>query len=138
MCIRDRSTGELVRDLVAEAQTLVREEFRLARTELRDEAKAAGKATGAIAVGGAIAYGAVLVLMGCAVALLALVMPVWAAALIVGALGLLTGGLIAMGGKERLSKLNPKPEQTTQTLKEDREWLSGTMRDVRSKRRVHT
>lgn len=136
--LRDESTSELVRDLVTEAQNLARGEFQLAKDELRAEAKAAGKASAAVGAGGAIAYAGVLALMGCAIALLALAMPVWAAALIVGALVLLLGGVIAMGGMAKLKALSPVPEQTTQTLKEDREWLSGTMRDVRSKRRVHT
>jgi hypothetical protein len=65
-------------------------------------------------------------------------MPVWASALIVGGLVCLLGGIIALGGVARLKALHPVPEETAQTLKEDREWLSGTMRDVRSKRRVHT
>jgi uncharacterized membrane protein YqjE len=136
--VREESTGELVRDLITESQNLAREEFRLAKAELREEAKAAGKASSAVGAGGAIAYAGFLALTCCAIALLATLMPVWAAALIVGALVLLLGGVIAMGGISRLKALNPKPEQTTQTLKEDREWLSGTMRDVRSKRRVHT
>jgi uncharacterized membrane protein YqjE len=136
--VREESTGELVRDLVTEAQNLAREELRLAKAELRDEAKAAGKASAAVGAGGAIAYAGLLGLMCCAIALLALVMPLWASALIVGALVLLLGGVIAMGGMAKMKRLSPMPEETTQTLKEDREWLSGTMRDVRSKRRVHT
>jgi hypothetical protein len=136
--LRDESTGELIRDFVTEAQNLAREEIRLAKSELRQEAKVAGAASGAIGVGAAIAYAGFLALTACLIALVALVIPVWASALIFGVCGMLLGGVIAMAGVKKLKNMNPKPEQTTQTLKEDREWLSGTMRDVRSKRRVHT
>lgn len=136
--VREESTSELVRDLVSEAQTLLREEFSLARAEMREEAKAAGKASAVLGAGGALAYAGLLTLVGCAVALLSLALPVWASSLIVGAIVLIAGGAMAMAGRERLKKLSPAPERTTETLKENREWLSGTMRDVRSRRRVHT
>lgn len=130
-------TVDLLRDFVSEAQQLARQELRLARAELRAEAAAAGKAAGTVGAGGALAYAGLLGLMCAAIVGLAAAIPLWLSAFIVGGLVLAVGGLIAMGGMAKLRRLHPKPEQTTQTLKEDRRWASELMRDVRSRRRVH-
>ena len=70
-------------------------------------------------------------------AALAAAIPLWLSALLVGVVFILAGALVAMGGLAKLKALNPKPEETAETLKEDREWASGLKRDVRSRRRAH-
>lgn len=133
--LRDESTGQLFRDFFEQGQLMVRQEVRLAKEELRAEAKSAGQGAGMIGAGGAILYAGVLVLLACAVALLALAMPIWVAALIVGALAVGVGALLLMGGRSRLQNL--KPDESIETLKENREWTKGLMRDMKSRRHAH-
>ena len=128
---------ELFRDFLGQGQRLVREEVRLAKTELRDEAKAAGKASGTTAAGGVIAYVGFLALTAALIAALDTALPLWAAALIVGAVYALVGGLMAKGGVKKLKTMEKRPRETAETLQEDREWASETMRAVRSRTRAN-
>ena len=50
-------------------------------------------------------------------------MPMWLAALIVGVVVLVVGGVLAWVGYKRLKTVNPLPERTIDTLREDVEWL---------------
>ena len=61
-------------------------------------------------------------------ALLALVLPVWLAALIVTAGLLVVAGILALIGRRMLARAKPVPEQTMQSLKENQEWLKRQMR----------
>jgi hypothetical protein len=115
----ERSLGELFGDLTRDTATLVRQEVALAKAEVSQKAADVGKDAGMIAVGGALAYAGLLVLLGAFVLMLALVMPGWAAALIVGALAAGIGAAVAMSGLKKLKNVDPVPRQTMQTLKDD-------------------
>lgn len=128
------SNKDLIDGLVTQAKRLLREEVRLARSELREDARRAGKSAGVIGGGvwllhvGILAFGAFLI------GLLALLLPFWAAALIVSVLFLGVGALMAKSGTDTLKKTSLKPEQTLQTLQEDKAWMSETMHAVKSRR----
>src|SRR5689334_22638309 len=86
MMTRDeRRTGDLFSELANETGTLIRQEISLAQAEMTRKATDAGKNVASLALGGAVAYGAFLVLLGALVGVLAYLMPVWLAALIVAA-----------------------------------------------------
>ena len=135
--VRREPTSTLLRDFVTEAQNLITQEIRLAKAEIRHEARLAGKGATGVVIGAGLALLGALALTACLIAALGTLMPVWVAALVVGGLFLLVGAMIAMGGISKLKTVDPRPRETTATLKEDREWASGTMRDVRSRRRAH-
>ena len=78
------STGELITQMAAQTSRLVRDEIRLAQKEFQESAKHAGIGAGLFSVAGVFAVFGVATLIAAAVAALALVLPVWAAALIVG------------------------------------------------------
>lgn len=132
---RRESTKSLIQQFLAEAQNLARAEIQLAKAELREDMKDAGRGAGMLGVGGALLYAGVLCLLGFVVALLSLAMKVWVAALIVGLLAVGIGAMMAMDGRSKLKQA--RPEDFPRSLKENREWASTTMRDVRSNRRVH-
>jgi hypothetical protein len=132
-----RPAGELVRDLLGQGQRLFREEVRLAKAELKDEAKTAGKASGTAAAGGVVAYVGFLALTCAAIAALATGMPVWLGALFVGVVYAVVGGVMAKGGVSKLKRMEKRPRETTETLEEDRRWASETMRAVRSRTRAN-
>jgi uncharacterized membrane protein HdeD (DUF308 family) len=75
------------------------------------------------AIGGVVALLGVLALIAAAIIGLAHYMDAGLAALIVGGVLALIGGITAMVGVGRLKRTSLKPEQTIETLEEDKEWL---------------
>jgi len=120
----DRGLGDLVADMSRDLSTLMRKEVELAREELKVEVQKASKAGagfGGAAAAGLLAGVGMVMFLGF---LLDIVMPAWAAFLIVTAVFGAVAAVLAQRGKREMQKINPKPEQTIQTLKEDAQWLS--------------
>ena len=128
----DRSVPELMRELAQETGTLVRQELALARAEVTQSVRRTGLGIGELGGAAVTALLALGCLTACAVAALALAMPVWLAALIVG---VLYGGVAAIlglrGRTEIAAAMPPKPEQTIETVKEDVEWVKTRMSSER-------
>jgi uncharacterized membrane protein YqjE len=118
----DRTVGELLGRVTGDLSTLMRKEVELAKVEIKEEATKAGKASGMLVGAGAVGY---LVLVFLALALmfaLDLVMPIgWAAVITAVVLGVVAAVLFVLGRKQ-FQQVNPKPEQTVETLKEDVQW----------------
>lgn len=119
----DRSLGELFSELSRQTSTLVRQEVALAKAEMSQKASRASKDAGMIAAGGAIAYAGFLALVAAAVLLLANAIDWWLAALVVGVIVAAIGGLLIKVGLDQLKQTSPVPEQTIESLKEDKEWV---------------
>jgi uncharacterized membrane protein YqjE len=122
--LRDRGTGELVRELSAQASRLVRQEVELAKAEMTEKGKKAGIGVGML--GGAAV--ACLLMLGsltaCLIVALALALSAWAAALVVSALWGVIAGVLVLQGRARLEEMGkPVPEKTVETVKEDVQWL---------------
>jgi hypothetical protein len=116
----DASVGELIKAMSADLSRLVRGEIQLAQTEITAKAKQAGKGVGAFGGAGVLALYGVAVLIAAAVLGLALVLPPWLAALIVGVVVLAIAGVVALVGKKQLSEAGPAvPEKTVASVKED-------------------
>jgi uncharacterized membrane protein YqjE len=119
---RERSIGELVKDLSSQTSTLVRQEIELARAELQQKGKVAGKGAGMLAgaaVFGLLALGA---LTAALIALLDKAMATWVAALIVMALWAIVALVLAKSGQKALKQATPPAPQTVETVKEDIQW----------------
>ena len=124
--------GDLFRQLAQDSATLVRQEMALAKAELRENVKSVARDTAKIAVGAVVAAVGALVMVAFLVLLLGdVVGKYWAGALIVGVLFVAIGAFLAMGAMKRLKKDTLAPEQTLQTLKEDKQWLRSEMQQVR-------
>jgi uncharacterized membrane protein YqjE len=122
--LRQRPTGELVKELSQQVSELVRQEVELAKAEMAEKGRKAG--IGAGFLGGAGVAG--LAALGALTALLILaldrVMPAWAAALIVTALWAAVAGVLALRGRQKVREVGrPVPEKTVDSVKEDVEWL---------------
>ncbi len=125
----ERSLGELFGDLAKETSTLVRQEVQLAKTEMTQKVSAVGKDAGMIAAGGFVAYAGFLALVATLIiALGQLGLPWWLAALIVGVVVAAVGYFLIQRGINAIKHTNMAPQQTIQTLKEDRQWASEQMR----------
>lgn len=122
MATQERSISDVLQDIVGNIQDIVRSEVRLAKSEVREEfvkVKAAAPLLVAGAVGGLLAA---FFLAWAAFAALSLVLPMWAAALIVAGLLGLVGGLTASAGVKTLQKVNP-PQHTIASVKENVQWV---------------
>lgn len=113
------STGELITQLTAQTSRLVRDEIRLAQKEFQESVKHAGIGAGLFSVAGVFAVFGAATLVAAAVSALAIVVPVWAAALIIGVALLAAGGIAAFVGKRQVQEASPVPEQTVSNVKED-------------------
>src|SRR5918994_3967188 len=119
---RERPIGELVKDLSSQTSTLVRKEIELARAEIQQQGKVAGKGAGMLsgaAVAGLLALGA---LSAGLIALLDKAMATWVAALIVMALWAIVALVLAKSGQKALQRATPPAPQTVETVKEDIQW----------------
>jgi uncharacterized membrane protein YqjE len=124
--------GDLFRQLAQDSATLVRQEVALAKAELRENVKSVARDTAKIAIGAVVAAVGALVMVAFLVLLLGdVVGEYWAGALIVGVLFVAIGAFLAMGAMKRLKKDTLTPEQTIQTLKEDKQWLQSETKRVR-------
>jgi hypothetical protein len=126
---------ELLRELVADGQQLLREEVRFARAELRAEVKKGARGGAGLGVGGALLYAALLCLAATLVLAGATFMPAWVAALIVTVLYAGAGLAAVQYGRQRLAQA--RPARAVQGIQEDRRWASETMRDIKSSRHAH-
>jgi hypothetical protein len=119
---RERPIGDLVKDLSQQTSTLVRKEIELARAELQQKGKVAGKGAGMLggaAAAGLLALGA---LSAAVINLLDKEMATWVAALIVMALWAIVALVLAQTGRSSLQRATPPVPQTVETVKEDIQW----------------
>jgi uncharacterized membrane protein YebE (DUF533 family) len=120
---RDEPLGEVARDLTRDVTLLVRQEVELAKAEMAQKSRIAAPGVGMIGgatVAALLAGGA---LTAAAILALAIVLPEWLAALIVGAVLAVAAYVLVQQGKERVAEAGaPVPEQTIETVKEDVEW----------------
>ncbi|MCZ7412978.1 MULTISPECIES: phage holin family protein [unclassified Streptomyces] len=124
----EASVGELVERASAQLSELVRREMRLAQAELVQKGKRAGIGGGMFGGAALTGFLALQALVAGAVAALALVLPVWASALIIGgALLLVTGVLALVGKKELRSATPPTPQQALGSVRADIAEIRGRM-----------
>ena len=122
-----RSFAALFRDLAVASAELLRGELRIARMEAGDVGRRVARGTALVTLG------AVLLLLGTLALATGVVLLAgdqwlpndryWLAALVIL---LITGGLTVWLGRRGMAQLHPSqlaPEQTIETLKEDKEWL---------------
>lgn len=115
----DAPIGELLVQLSTQTSRLVRDEMRLAQKEFADSAKHAGIGAGLISVAGLLAVFGLASLITAAIAALALVLPVWASALIIAAALFIIAGIAGLISKKQLSEASPAPEATIANVKQD-------------------
>lgn len=118
----ERSAGDIAQDVLRDVAEIVRGEVRMARVEIREKAVKAGKAGGLF--GGAAVCG--LFAGGCfvtaCIAALAMHMPLWLAASLMGLFLVCAGSAFYAGARSRLKQIDPVPERTVQTAKDTLQW----------------
>ena len=120
----ERSLGELLGEMSEELSTLFRQEVELAREELKEEGRKVGRAGsrfGGAAVAALYAGFALVLTLGY---LLATFLPEWVGFLVVTLVLGAIAAVLGLRGKKEAQAIQPAPEQTIETLKEDAQWLS--------------
>jgi membrane protein len=118
--VEDRSVAQLVQDMSEQTRRLVRDELILATAELKQKGKRAGIGAGLTGAAGVVALFGAGTLVACAVLALALVLPAWASALIIGVVLLAAAGLAAkLGTKKLKSAAPPVPEEAAAGVQKD-------------------
>jgi Flp pilus assembly protein TadB len=115
----DPSIRELMGQLSSQMSRLIRDEMRLAEKEFQESAKHAGIGAGLFSAAGLFAFFGAAAVIAAAVAALSLVLAVWAAALIVGALLFVAAGVAALVGRREAHEITPAAPRTVETVKED-------------------
>ncbi|CAN5751324.1 hypothetical protein BH23GEM6_BH23GEM6_13000 [soil metagenome] len=130
---RERSLGDLFRDLAAESSELLRQELQRARAELRQGVQQLSNAIKQLTIGSAVAAAGSLTLIASAVVLLGSVLAnYWLGALIVSVLLLAVGGTLIYLGISRLRQSELAPRETMDSLRVTGLWASAEARELQS------
>lgn len=117
----NRPISAVLHDIVGNIQHIVRSEFRLAKTEAREELGKSASAAAMLGVGVLLLAFSVLFALLAAVYGLSLLVPAWMAALIVAAAVGLIAALCVAVGISRFKRVRAAPK-TAATVKENVEW----------------
>jgi membrane protein len=124
--LRSASTSELVERLSTQVSQLVKGELALARSELQDKGKRLGIGAGLAGGAGVMAIGGLLALLTAVIAAVALVVPVWVTALILGLVLLIVASMLGLLGKKQIQRGTPPvPEQAIHGVQQDVQAVKG-------------
>jgi Putative Actinobacterial Holin-X, holin superfamily III len=117
--VPERTLGQLVADATHDLSSIMRSEIALAKAEIGADAKKAGAGAGMLAAAATFAFLAlILLLIAAAYGLVAAGLAPWLAFLIVAAVLLVLGAILALVGKSSISKVKGKPERTIKNAQE--------------------
>jgi hypothetical protein len=131
--VHEESIRGLMRGILSDLRTLIREELAMARVEMRENAGRARSAAFAFGIAAAaLACGGIFILVAAAAAVADLLeWPLWAGFLVVAvALGIV-GLATLVSGRQRLRELHAVPRETISTLKENSEWIAKRLSSAR-------
>lgn len=115
-----RSVAELVSDATEQMSRLIRDEIRLAELEVRSKSQRMGRGVGLAGAGAVSAfYGGAAVIASAIIALVG-PLPDWGAPLIVGAVLLFAGAVLALIGRKTVRQAGPPvPREAIAGVEED-------------------
>ncbi|MEM8535758.1 MAG: phage holin family protein [Chloroflexota bacterium] len=120
-----KSVAQIMGEILADAQQLVRKEFELAKEEVKSEVNKAQQGAISLGIGiGVTAIGGILLLMMC-VHLLAdvFLLELWLSYLVVGGALAVIGIVLLLVGRSRLQSIDPTPRETISNVRRDIEWV---------------
>jgi uncharacterized membrane protein YqjE len=132
--VTDQSTSELVQRASEQITRLVRDEIALAKAELAEKGKHAGIGVGLFGGGGVLALYGVGALIATLIIVFDLFLPLWLAALIVTVVLFAVAGILALLGKNQVTKATPpEPEEAVASVKADVDHVKLAVKAGRSK-----
>jgi hypothetical protein len=131
--VTDQSTAELVQRASEQITRLVRDEIALAKAELAEKGKHAGIGIGLFGGGGVLAMYGVGALIATLIVVFDLFLPLWLAALIVTVALFLVAGILALLGKNQVSKaVPPEPSSAIASVKADVDEVKQAVKESRA------
>ena len=118
-----QSISALWHQLTTQLSTLLRQELTLARTELYESLTRLLSSVGAVVVGAAFLHIALLSLLVAAIFGLALLMPIWAAALCIAVVTAVLGFALLQHGRKLLKATHLTPSHSPESLRKDKDVL---------------
>src|SRR3954454_407577 len=100
----ERPIGEVAKELTSDLSLLVRQEIALAKAEMTEKGRTAAPGLGMLGGAGGVALAAAGAITAFLILVLAIVLPEWLAALIVGAVLAGAAYLLMKTGKERVEE----------------------------------
>ncbi len=120
----EKSVPELVKQIATQSAALARKELELAEAEMMTKGKRAGLGAGMFGGAGLLGLFGLGSLTVAAILALALVLPGWAAALIVAGVYLVGAGIAALLGGFEFRRATPlAPAQAAASVRDDVEWI---------------
>jgi hypothetical protein len=127
--LANHSTANLVKLATEQMRDLVRDELVLAKSEMAEKGKQVGVGAGLFGGAAVLGFYGVGVLLAAITLALALVLPDWAAALIVALLIFAVAGLLALLGRNRISRGTPAaPAGAIRNVRADLDAVSSAIR----------
>ena len=123
-----RTMSEVLQDIVANIQEIVRSEFRLAKVEIHEESTKAVRSSIPLVMGVLLSLYALGFILLAVVHALSLVVDAWLAALIVGFGVLVISMILVSVGRKRFKQVKVVPEKTVVTVKENVQWAKHQIR----------
>lgn len=123
-----RSMGEILQDIIADVQEIVRSEFRLAKAEVQEETAKVARSGIPLIVGLLLGLYALGFILLAAVHALSIVVAAWLGTLIVGFLVGVVSLILINVGRNRLKGVKVVPEKTIGTMKENVQWARNQIR----------
>ena len=131
--LREAPLSDLLRSLLADIRVMLEREAELAKLEVKDRGSRLGIAGGILAGATVVALLALGTLIGAAVAGLAIILPLWAAALIVGTVLVVVAVVIFVVGRARMRAVGSlAPRATIETAREGVAWIRREAERLRS------
>lgn len=131
--LRESPTSELFRRLLTDVRLIFGRQAQLAKLELEDKGSRLRTAGVEIAAAVVVAVFGVGVFIAAAVLALTIVLPAWAAALIVGAVLVAVAAVLFLMGRARLRSLGSlAPTETIEAAREDVAWIRRETERLRS------
>ena len=127
------SLGELLKRLSSDMGRLVSQELALAKAEMRESVTEAVKGVTKLSIAMALALAGAIALTAFLILGLGAVLDdrYWLSALIVGVVELGLGVMAAKSAIKSMGQAAQKPAETVESLKEDKEWASQEMKDLK-------
>ena len=123
-----RSMSEILQNIIADVQEIVRSEFRLAKAEVQEETAKVARSGIPLIVGLLLGLYALGFILLAAVHALSIVLAAWLAALIVGFVAGVVSLILLNVGRNRLKGVKVVPEKTIGTMKENVQWARNQIR----------
>jgi hypothetical protein len=115
----DQPLNRLLQSALSNVESIIRSEFRLAKTEVSRDARQAGIGGGLLLAGAVLGIYAFGLFLDAIVEMLEEVIPEWLAELLVATTLAATGTALAMAGLERVRMSDVMPRETIDSLRED-------------------